>query len=192
MFHFLLQRIPPAFMKHLSQEMSNRATLTCPHGSHWNVTVSTDANGTYLRKGWKEFMKENSLGDNEFLTFRYDGNMQFYVKIFNNSGVIRQAAPVSGNGKRGRGRPRKRPVGSQDLHKQQLHGSEEGPRQSSKIGKTGKPFTSQSPHFTAGMTNANVDKPFFLVSSALIFLDFLFLTAVLPLKPIVYKPIPGT
>ena len=157
-------------MKHLSQETSNRATLTGPSGSHWSVTVSTDANGTYLQKGWKEFMKENSLGDNEFLTFRYDGNMQFYVKIFNKSGVKREAVPVSGNsnGKRARGRPRKRPVGLQDLHKQPLHGSEEGPGQSSRIiGKTAKPFTSQSPHFTAGMTKANVEKPFFLVRSVL-------------------------
>ncbi|RVW61323.1 B3 domain-containing protein [Vitis vinifera] len=118
-------RIPPAFMEHLSQEMSNRATLTGPSGSQWRVTVSTDANGTYLQKGWKQFMKENNLGDSEFLTFRYDGNMQFYVKIFDKSGVQRLAALVSGNrtqegtrvsnGKRAQGRPRKSPVGSLNL-----------------------------------------------------------------------------
>ncbi|KAL6347956.1 hypothetical protein AAG906_037685 [Vitis piasezkii] len=148
-------RIPPAFMKHLSQEMSNRATLTGPSGSQWRVTVSTDANGTYLQKGWKQFMKENNLGDSEFLTFRYDGNMQFYVKIFDKSGVQRLAALVSGNrtqegtrvsnGKRAQGRPRKSPVGSLNLHKLQLHNSEEGSGGSSGIVKTDGSFTSKSP-----------------------------------------------
>ena len=151
----MVQRIPPAFMKHLSQEMSNRATLTGPSGSQWRVTVSTDANGTYLQKGWKQFMKENNLGDSEFLTVRYDGNMQFYVKIFDKSGVQRLAALVSGNrtqegtrvsnGKRAQGRPRKSPVGSLNPHKLQLHNSEEGSGGSSGIVKTDGSFTSKSP-----------------------------------------------
>ena len=158
-------------MKHLPQEMPNRATLTGPSGGHWGVTVSTDENGTYLQKGWKEFMKENNLGDNEFLMFRYDGNMQFYVKIFNKSGVKREAAPVSvsgySNGKRARGRPWKRSIGSKGLHKQQLHGSEEHPGQSSRIRKTVNPFTSKSPHFMTSLIKYNVEKNFILVSSVL-------------------------
>ena len=215
-------------MKHLPQEIPNRAILTDPSGSHWHATVSTDENGTYLQEGWKEFMKENNLGDNEFLIFRYDGNMQFYVKIFDKSGVIKPAAPVSdinngkrgclgrpkkrpvgildksrvirpavpvsdiNNGKRGRGRPRKCPVrifdkpvsdinngkgglgrpmkrsvSSLDLHEQKLHGSEEGPGQSSRIGKMAKTFTSQSPHFMASLLKSNVEKSFLLVSSVL-------------------------
>ena len=156
-------------MKHLPQEMPNRATLTGPSGSHWRVRVKKDANGTYLQKGWKEFMKGNNMGGNEFLTFRYDGNMLFYAKIFNPSGVKREAPPVFGNsqGKMGRGRPRKRQVGSPDLRELQLHGSEEGPGQSSGIGKTAIVSASQSPHFMAGMTKSTAGRPFLLVSSIL-------------------------
>ena len=93
-------------MKHLLQEMPNRATLIAS-SSHWLVSVKKDANGTYLQKGWKEFMKGNNLGSYEFLTFRYDGNMLFCVKIFNPSGVKREAPPVFcySDGKPGRGRP---------------------------------------------------------------------------------------
>ncbi|XP_059650012.1 B3 domain-containing protein Os01g0723500-like [Cornus florida] len=59
----------------------------------------------YLQDGWKEFLRDNSLGDNEFLVFRYDGNLCFNVKIFDKSGCKRADVPVAG--KRRRGRPRK-------------------------------------------------------------------------------------
>ena len=156
-------------MKHLPKEMPNAATLTGPSGSHWRVSVKNDANGTYLQKGWKKFMKENKLGGNEFLTFRYDGNMLFYVKIFDPSGDKRQVPPVFGNrdGKQGQGGPKKRPVGSLDLHGLQFQGSEEGSGQSSRIGETTKLFTSGSPHFMASMTKSSVENPFLLVISVL-------------------------
>lgn len=155
-----LQRIPPAFIKHLAGDISDRATLTCSSGGHWGVTVSKNPNGTYLEDGWKEFLRENNLGDDEFLVFIYDGDMRFHVKIFEKNGVKR-SAPISDNpteeetgassGKRSRGRPRKYPVGSL-----------QGPVESSRTQKT-RSFTSKFPYFECLMTKSCVEKCFLLV-----------------------------
>lgn len=169
-FLFLLQRIPPAFMKHLPQETPNRATLTAM-GRNRRVRVSKNADGTYFEEGWKEFIEENNLGDHEFLMFGYVGHMRFDVQIFDKNGVERLADCVCGNttracnGKRARGEPGKRPVASSKPHKQKPWDLVEGPGECSHAAEKPVPFRSQFPYFTVGMTKSNVDKPYLLVSS---------------------------
>ncbi|CAK9150826.1 unnamed protein product [Ilex paraguariensis] len=117
-------RIPPHFVKYISEEGTQEATLKGPSGDHWPVKLFRSVNGMFLQDGWQEFLRENFLGNNEFLLFRYNGNMCFDVKIFNKNGCERtdvSSTPlcqgsVFPDGKRKRGRPRKYPVGNLDCH----------------------------------------------------------------------------
>ncbi|KAK9287047.1 hypothetical protein L1049_015456 [Liquidambar formosana] len=113
-------RIPSCFVKQISKDLPDTATLKGPSGSCWNVKLSYSKGAMYLQSGWQEFLRDNSLGDNEFLLFLYDGNMCFSVQIFDKSGCEREDIYISPkqqesalpNGKRKRGRPRKTPIPS--------------------------------------------------------------------------------
>lgn len=82
----------------------------------WTVRVREIGRDIYLKEGWQEFLRDNSLGDSEFLVFRYDGNMCFSIDIFEKTGFKRTESPgirrhqrstFSNNTKRPHGRPRK-------------------------------------------------------------------------------------
>ncbi|KAK6916500.1 B3 DNA binding domain [Dillenia turbinata] len=82
-------RIPPYFLKHILGDLSENATLTGPLNRSWNVKLRQDENSMFFVEGWKEFLRDNSLGDNEFLVFRYDGDMHFHVEIYEENGLSR-------------------------------------------------------------------------------------------------------
>lgn len=60
-----------------------KVTLKVAWGSSWTVNLSTFM-GFYLmeRKGWKKFLSDNHLGDDEFLTFTNQGNNCITVDIY--------------------------------------------------------------------------------------------------------------
>eukprot|EP00268_Persea_americana_P026180 TRINITY_DN2556_c0_g2_i1.p1 TRINITY_DN2556_c0_g2~~TRINITY_DN2556_c0_g2_i1.p1 ORF type:complete len:302 (+),score=33.06 TRINITY_DN2556_c0_g2_i1:51-956(+) len=79
-------RIPPAFIKNLNGKVIDESILRCPNGKVWPVKVKQDAGHLFFRKGWQDFVKDNSLEAGELLVFRYDGNSGFDVQIFGKSG----------------------------------------------------------------------------------------------------------
>lgn len=107
-------------MRHLTDDTSNIATLMCSSGRIWNIKLRRAEERIYLHDGWKQFLKDNSLGDMEFLLFRYGGNMCFDVQIFQKNGCEKLEMPVTGKhkgvavtqGKRKRGRPKKKLLSS--------------------------------------------------------------------------------
>ncbi|XP_004289560.1 PREDICTED: B3 domain-containing protein Os01g0723500-like [Fragaria vesca subsp. vesca] len=84
-------RIPPAFRKHVSHELTKRAILKLKNSSEssWTVIVSKTGRDIYLKDGWQEFLRDNALGDSEFLVFRYDKHMHFTINIFDKNCVER-------------------------------------------------------------------------------------------------------
>lgn len=48
----------------------------------WHVSVRKVDNKLYFEKGWTDFVWDNSLGFGDFLIFRYVGNLQFIVDIY--------------------------------------------------------------------------------------------------------------
>ncbi|XP_026446934.1 B3 domain-containing transcription factor VRN1-like [Papaver somniferum] len=50
-------RIPSDFMKHTSNEESDRAILEGPTGSQWHVKLCKTEKGTFLQDGWQDFFK---------------------------------------------------------------------------------------------------------------------------------------
>ncbi|KAK5837911.1 hypothetical protein PVK06_006638 [Gossypium arboreum] len=49
-----------------------------------------------IQYGWDQFHKDHSLGDNDLLVFRHNGNMCFDVQIFDKTGVERETGPMTG------------------------------------------------------------------------------------------------
>ncbi|KAK1559630.1 hypothetical protein Q3G72_016662 [Acer saccharum] len=118
-------RIPPKFLHHIVEDLTETATLKISTGEIWTVEMNRTKDGVFMENGWQQFLRDNSLTEKHFLVFSYDGNMNFSVQIFKPDGVERvydaaathcttmpppeEAAGHLNNGKRPRGRP-KNPV----------------------------------------------------------------------------------
>ncbi|CAI9104409.1 OLC1v1003072C3 [Oldenlandia corymbosa var. corymbosa] len=63
--------------------------LKCESGGPWPVRVVKTGNDVFLRHGWQEFVQDNSLQENNFLFFTYDGNAELAVQIFEDTGLER-------------------------------------------------------------------------------------------------------
>lgn len=83
-------------------------------GEKWQVSILKKENNMYLQNiGWEKFMKDNSVMNEEFLVFTYNGENRFQVKIFGRNGLERPsfkkeeevAAEAPTVVKRKRGRP---------------------------------------------------------------------------------------
>ena len=89
--------IPAKFMRrHLAAEPGlRRATLVSPLKKFWHVDVVRDGDDdVYFAGGWAEFVRANGLEEENFLLFRYEGNMVFTVKVFETSGCIKDHGDV--------------------------------------------------------------------------------------------------
>lgn len=94
----LTQPIPTKFVqRYLAHEHGRRATLTSPMGKFWHVDVARgdDAGCFFFAGGWAEFVRDNALAPENFLVFRYEGNMVFTVKVFDTSGCIQYGDDAS-------------------------------------------------------------------------------------------------
>ncbi|XP_031501722.1 putative B3 domain-containing protein Os03g0621600 [Nymphaea colorata] len=83
-FHSKLY-IPPAFARLIEDDDSNDATLNTSVGCYQDIEVLKDSYSMYFQNGWREFVEHHYLQTGEFLVFRYDGSMQFDIKIFDRS-----------------------------------------------------------------------------------------------------------
>uniref|UniRef100_A0A7C9A1Z5 TF-B3 domain-containing protein n=1 Tax=Opuntia streptacantha TaxID=393608 RepID=A0A7C9A1Z5_OPUST len=89
-------KIPQLFVKKLSADTPNeaimRVTIKGVAGQR-PIMLRKRIDGTYLEDGWEKVVKDNFLGDHEFLLFRYDGDMCFNLQIFEKNGCERIKAP---------------------------------------------------------------------------------------------------
>ncbi|XP_048336794.1 B3 domain-containing protein At5g18090 [Ziziphus jujuba] len=81
--------LPSEFLKHISNELSDKATLKACSGCSRTAKVSNTWKGIYIEDGWQQFLKDNSLGKDEFLRISYEGNMCFSIQIFEMNGCER-------------------------------------------------------------------------------------------------------
>jgi len=62
--------------------------LRVPWGRSWQVKISKNPNFHYMEdRGWNQFVNDNGLGENEYLTFTHEANMCFNVTIFEADGT---------------------------------------------------------------------------------------------------------
>ncbi|KAI3924460.1 hypothetical protein MKW98_032661 [Papaver atlanticum] len=85
-------KIPEAFYPRISRESQSggQAVVYGPSGAYWVTKVHKSQDGIFLEKGWEVFVRENGIQIYDFLVFRYDGSMQFSVKVFDMRGIPRE------------------------------------------------------------------------------------------------------
>ncbi|CAN7000948.1 hypothetical protein BRARA_E02476 [Brassica rapa] len=83
-----MRALPYNFMQNLSKEdFSYKMVIRAEWGSSWEVDVSKNPRFYYVEKsGWNQFVSDNALGDNEFITFTHKGSMSFNVNIYGKNG----------------------------------------------------------------------------------------------------------
>ncbi|KAI8542284.1 hypothetical protein RHMOL_Rhmol08G0127100 [Rhododendron molle] len=78
-------RIPLKFTSQYGKNLGNHAFLKVPSGAVWKLELEKSNGVVWMRNGWKEFAKYYSIGFGHLLVFRYDGNCNFNVFIFDKS-----------------------------------------------------------------------------------------------------------
>ncbi|CAN6886225.1 unnamed protein product [Brassica oleracea] len=83
-----MRALPYNFMQNLSKEdFSYKMVIRAERGSSWEVDISKNPRFYYMEKsGWNQFVSDNALGDNEFITFTHKGSMSFNVNIYGKNG----------------------------------------------------------------------------------------------------------
>ncbi|MBA0734961.1 hypothetical protein Gogos_018848, partial [Gossypium gossypioides] len=76
------QGIPRTFVKNHGNSMSSPAMLSVPSGEVWKLELTKCNGKIWFENGWLEFSNHYSLDFGHLLVFRYDGNSNFHVVIF--------------------------------------------------------------------------------------------------------------
>lgn len=87
-----MQNISNTFVKIFKGSISKNIRLEASSGITWHVKLIRSNNTFALRSGWKDFVSDNKIDENDVLVFTYNGNSSFKVLIFDPSGC-EKAAP---------------------------------------------------------------------------------------------------
>ncbi|KAK9136204.1 hypothetical protein Syun_015534 [Stephania yunnanensis] len=78
--------LPKKFSREFGRNLSDVAILKVPTGKDWQIKVRNENGDMFLQEGWQQFKEEYSISAGHFLVFRYEGNSNFHVLIFDMSG----------------------------------------------------------------------------------------------------------
>ncbi|KAF8024274.1 LOW QUALITY PROTEIN: hypothetical protein BT93_F1463 [Corymbia citriodora subsp. variegata] len=85
-------KIPDKFVKHMEGWTSGLALLEGPSGNTWHVELIQENREFFLNSGWHSFVRDHSIVSGDLLVFRHDGNLHFYVQVFEDSSCEKEAA----------------------------------------------------------------------------------------------------
>lgn len=85
--------IPEIFARHLRKKLPDTVNLKGPSGAAWEVGLSTYNNTLFFNHGWQEFVKDHALEENDFLIFKYNGESDFDVLMFDMQSMCEKVAP---------------------------------------------------------------------------------------------------
>ena len=88
--------IPEQFVREFGNELSTVAKLTVPHGHIWQVGLEKADKSIWFCDGWKDFAEYHCICYGYFLVFRYEGNSNFHVLVFDKTATEIQY-PLSKN-----------------------------------------------------------------------------------------------
>lgn len=74
--------LPKKFVEEYSNKLSSNIRLSVPSGGVWHVGIERAENMIWLRDGWPRFSEHHSIKYGYFLLFKYKGNSEFDVSIF--------------------------------------------------------------------------------------------------------------
>ncbi|KAK8560534.1 hypothetical protein V6N13_082971 [Hibiscus sabdariffa] len=84
--------IPEKFAKNVKKRLPQTVTLKGPSGVKWDVGVTEDDDTLFFCGGWKTFVKDHSLIENDFLIFKYNGVSHFDVLTFEGKSLCEKAS----------------------------------------------------------------------------------------------------
>lgn len=90
MIHTLYQRIPDAFLDHLSHKIPKKVFLRNHLGDLWPVEVAETEDGLFFQEGWSRLVSDNSLQGGDFLVFKYNGNDIIDILVLGTSGCEKE------------------------------------------------------------------------------------------------------
>ncbi|KAJ4818971.1 B3 domain-containing protein [Rhynchospora pubera] len=86
-------RIPPAFCQQIDTKAINgTASLRGQSGHKWQVDLMQSKDDLYFESGWKDFVFDHSIQAGEILVFRYEGQSNFSVQVFDRSACEKESA----------------------------------------------------------------------------------------------------
>lgn len=92
-----LQIIPKKFALRFGDKIPGKIKLKACNGSICTVVVTRYPNKLVLEAGWEAFVSTNDIRLCDFLVFRYNGNFQFEVLIFDPSCCVKESSNVAEN-----------------------------------------------------------------------------------------------
>ncbi|KAG8377682.1 hypothetical protein BUALT_Bualt08G0058200 [Buddleja alternifolia] len=84
--------IPKKFTNNLREKLLGTITLKGPSGNVWNIGLVTNGDMLLLKNGWKAFVEDHSLEENDILIFKYNGNSRFDVLMFDQESLCEKEA----------------------------------------------------------------------------------------------------
>ncbi|CAA3009359.1 B3 domain-containing REM16 [Olea europaea subsp. europaea] len=84
--------IPKKFTNNVREKLAGTVTLKGPSGHNWDVGLTTNGDTSVLRQGWKAFIEDHFLEENDILIFKYNGNSSFDVSMFDQSSLCEKEA----------------------------------------------------------------------------------------------------
>ncbi|KAG7579314.1 B3 DNA binding domain [Arabidopsis thaliana x Arabidopsis arenosa] len=92
-----MRALPHDFVRSFSdKELSRKMKIRAQWGSSWEVGISKNPRFYFMEKsGWEKFVRDNALGNSEFITFTHKGKMHFTVNIFKQDGKEMMQPPKS-------------------------------------------------------------------------------------------------
>ncbi|KAL9330553.1 hypothetical protein ACSQ67_000163 [Phaseolus vulgaris] len=83
--------LPKTFSDNLRKKLPENVTLKGPSGVAWKVAMIARGDTLYLAHGWGQFVKDHYLKENDFLVFKYNGESQFDVLVFDGGNLCEKA-----------------------------------------------------------------------------------------------------
>lgn len=87
-----MQAIPKKFSNNLKKKLPEFVALRGPSGVTWTVGITAKEDTLFFKHGWQEFVKDHALGPNDMLVFRYSGESQFDVLMFDGQSLCEKEA----------------------------------------------------------------------------------------------------
>ncbi|KAK7291145.1 hypothetical protein RIF29_06058 [Crotalaria pallida] len=85
--------LPKPFSDNLKKKLPENVSLRGPGGIVWKIGLTTRDDTLHFTLGWQQFVKDNSLRENDFLVFKYNGGESLFdVLIFDGESFCEKAA----------------------------------------------------------------------------------------------------
>ncbi|KAG6608508.1 B3 domain-containing protein, partial [Cucurbita argyrosperma subsp. sororia] len=85
-------KLPLKFVRYLGEIIGRSVTLIGPSGHTWLVDLIQQNDNLFFCDGWPTFARDHSLECGDFLVFRYDGELNFTLQVFDQSACEKEDA----------------------------------------------------------------------------------------------------